>query len=171
MIQSIYQIDFIDAVSGGSTRLLSIGEKVEAVLGFGFEQESSAWSPVGLDYGFGIGLGGARQAVEWQRMQEHASHATAAAYAIKHPASIPKQKDGKLRVTISGGEVWDFSAAVILAVNSRLRVGNAYRTLTGYRCECGEAVPVSGLAHVAGVRIDWILETHSGMGAKLHSGA
>lgn len=171
MIQSIYQIDFIDAISGGSTRLLSIGEKVEATLGFGFDQESSQWNPVGLDYGFGIGLGGARQAVEWQRLQDHSSHAAAAAFSIKHPASIPKQRDGKLRVTISGGEVWDFSSAVILAVNSRPRVGNMYRTLTGYRCEVGDAVPVSGLVHAAGVRMDWILETHSGMGAVLHSAA
>lgn len=171
MIESLYQIDFVDSASGGSLRLLSIGERGEADIQFGFQQDNTAWSPVGSDYGFASALGGARQPLEWQRLQDHASHAAAASYAIRHPASVPKQREGKLRITISGGEVWDLMDAVILAVTCRPHVGFGFRTLTGYRCEAGVAVPVSGLAHAAGVRMDWILETHSGMGAKLHSAA
>lgn len=75
---------------------------------------------------------------------------------------------GKIRVSISGGEVWDLMDAVILAVSSRPHVGNKFRTLTGYKCEVGKPVPVSGLTHSSGVRVDWILETHSALGA-LHS--
>jgi len=170
MIASISQIDFVDA-SGASVRLLSIGDRTEETLQFGFQQETAEWAPVGLDYGFSTPLGGARQAVSWTRMEEHASHAAAAAYAIKHPASVPMQREGKLRVTISGGETWDLLDAVILGVSTRPRVGNAYRTLTAYRCEVGQPVPVSGLTHAAGVRTAWILETHAAMGAKLHSAA
>lgn len=171
MNESLYQIDFIDTSTGASTRLLSLEDRAEADLQFGFEQNSAEWSPVGLDYGYESPLGGSRQAVQWTRLMDHASHAAAAAYAIKHPASLPMQREGKLRVTISGGEVWDLMDAIILGVNCRINVGFGFRTVAGYNCKAGQPVPVSGLVHAAGVRIDWILETHAGMGAKLHSAA
>jgi hypothetical protein len=142
MIQSLYQIDFVRADTGTSTRLLSAGEKTDVTLQFGFEQSATTWKPVGSDYGFTTPLGGARFTLEWQRVVEHASHAVAAGYAISHPASLPKLNPGKIRVTITGGQTWDLLAAVILGASCRPHVGFGFRTLTGYRCEYGTPVLV-----------------------------
>jgi hypothetical protein len=169
MIATLYQVDFIKA-SCGSVRLLDYGDRTEATLEFGFEQTAAVWRPAGQDYGNASPLGGSRRPLEFQRLVNHASHAAAAAYAMRYPASLPMRQAGKVRVSISGGEVWDFMEAVILGVSSRARVGNGFRTMTGYKLEVGKPVPVSGLTHAAGVRMDWILETHSALGA-LHSAA
>lgn len=169
MIGSLYQIDFIKD-SGGSVRLLNYGDRTEATLEFGFEQTASVWRPAGQDYGDVSPLGGSRRPLEFQRLVDHASHLVAAAYAMRYPASMPIRQRGKVRVSISGGEVWDYMGAVILAVASRTHVGKGFRTITGYKLEVGKPVPVSGLTHESGVRMDWILETHSALGAT-HSAA
>jgi hypothetical protein len=169
MTTSLYQIDFIATASGASTRLLSIGEKGQTSIEFSFTQQSSEWSPVGADYGFTTALGGARQPLEWQRLQDHASHAAAAAHAIRHPASLPKQEAGKLRITLPGGETWDLLDAVLLSCTCRPHVGTGWRTLATYRATAGQPIPVAGLLHTAGTRHSWIRETPTAMGAKLHS--
>jgi hypothetical protein len=159
MIASLYQVDFITATR--SVRLLDFGDRTEATLEFGFEQSVAAWRPAGQDYGNVTPLGGSRRPMEFQRLLDHASHPAAASYAIRYPASLPMRQPGRVRVTISGGETWDFAEAVIVGVSSRTHVGNKFRTMTGYRLEVGKPLPVSGLAHSPGVRIDWVLETHS----------
>jgi hypothetical protein len=169
MIESLYQIDFMKA-TGGTVRLLDYGDRTEETLEFGFEQTAATWRPAGQDYGNTTALGGSRRSMEFQRLIDHSSHAVAASYAIRYPASLPMRQAGKIRVSISGGEVWDLMEAVILGVSSRTHVGNKFRTLTGYKLEVGKPVPVSGLTHASGVRMDWILETHSALGA-LHSAA
>jgi hypothetical protein len=169
MTASLYQIDFIAAASGAATRLLSIGDRGQTAIEFSFAQQSSEWAPVGADYGFTTPLGGARQPLEWQRLQDHASHAAAAAYAIRHPASLPKQEPGKLRITLPTGEIWDMPDAVLLSATCRAHVGSGWRTMATYRAAAGQPIPAAGLLHTAGTRHSWILEPPTTMGAKLHS--
>ena len=97
----------------------------------------------------------------WTRGIEHASHAAAASYAIRHPASLPLDRPGTLRISVSGGEVWDLYAAVLLTVQVAQDSDGDFSTLATYQAEAGLSLPVAGLTHYAGIPTAWILTDHS----------
>ncbi|MDP3851961.1 MAG: hypothetical protein Q8Q59_15775 [Luteolibacter sp.] len=160
MLVSIYQIDFIDTATGGSTRLLSTGELLDKMIDFSFSQQAEGYASIGSDWGKSQALGGARRPLEWTRQCEHAHHAAAAAWCIRHPAGLPFTRPGKLRVTIQDGETWDLLDAVLLSASARPDKGGDFATLTSYKAEAGKTLPVYGLAHYAGIPHAWILTAH-----------
>ncbi|MEI6654056.1 MAG: hypothetical protein WCP45_04755 [Verrucomicrobiota bacterium] len=161
MILSIYQIDFIDS-AGTATRLLDIGDPIGAMIDFSVKQSADSFTSLGNPWGGSRASGGARRPLSWARQIEHVSHAAAASFAIRHPASLPLSREGKLRVTVSGGEVWDLLDAVILDATTRPDQDGTYATLTNYTAEAGQTLPWSGLAHYAGIPTSWLLTTHTG---------
>ena len=160
MIESIYQIDFI-TTSGGTTRLLDYGDLISAMINFAATQQATANISLGLPWGGTIAAGGARRPLTWTRNIEHSSHAEAAGYSIRHPAAIPITRDGKLRVSVSGGETWDLFDAVILNVQVANDAEGDFTTLATYQAEAGRSLPVSGLAHFSGIPTAWLLTTHT----------
>jgi hypothetical protein len=168
MIETIYQIDFIDGLTGGATRLLSQGDLVGDDLEFPVAQKVHEFDSLGMDWGGALGMGGARRAFTWTRQQEHTSLAEAAGFCIRHPASMPLRRAGKLLITISGGEVWEMEDAVISAAATRMDSEGLFATRTSYQASCGRSLPISGLDHYAGMPTGWILETH-GTAARTHS--
>jgi hypothetical protein len=161
MIVSLYQIDFIDPTTGAATRLLDIGDACEAMLDFSAKQQTETYSPLEASWGGAIALGGARRPLTWTRQIEHASHTTAASFCIRHPAQMPLRKTGKLRITLSGGEVWELLSAVVFDVSTRLDLEGWFATLTTYTAEAGETLLISGLPHSPGLPTSWILSTHA----------
>lgn len=156
MIHSSYQIDFIDE-AGNATRLLNVDDLTDAIIEFATQQAATGFASLGKAWGGSIASGGARRPLSWSRLQEHASHAAAAGFSIRNPAAVPFYRPGKLRVTTSGGEVWDMLNAIILDAATRMSDEGEFATLATYSCEAGETVPVSGLAHYAGIPHAWIL--------------
>lgn len=168
MIHSLYQIDFIDATSGGATRLLSVGDMLENPLQLSFEQGALDYAPIGAEWGKTLANGSARRPLEWARLEEHASHEAAAGHCIRHAASLPFMRPGKIRLTVSGGETWDMLDAVLLAAVTRPHLMGRFRTLSTYRASSGRTVPVSGVPHYAGMPTSWILTAHDDQ-TRLHS--
>lgn len=160
MISSLYQIDFISA-AGAATRLLSVGDLTGSMPDFIVRQQAETHISLGNPWGGARAAGGARRPLGWTRLTEHASHAAAASYAIRHGASLPLTSEGKLRITVSGGEVWDMLDAVLLEASTRPDGEGDFATLTTYSAEAGLSLPVSGLAHYAGMPTAWILTTHA----------
>ena len=160
MISSIYQIDFIDS-TGVSARLLDIGDQLSGMIQFPVTQQSQAYISLGSPWGGTSASGGSRRPLSWTRGVEHASHAEAASYSIRHPAQIPIYRDGKLRVTVSGGETWDLLDAVVLNVACATDNDGDFATLASYQAEAGLSLPVAGLAHYTGIPTAWILTTHA----------
>ena len=70
-------------------------------------------------------------------------------------------RDGKLRVSVSGGETWDLFDAVILNVQVANDAEGDFTTLATYQAEAGRSLPVSGLAHFSGIPTAWLLTTHT----------
>ena len=161
MIYSLLQIDFIETASGGSTRLLDIGDQVAEELALPIEAGSYGYTPIGAAWGLSQPGGGARRTLEWTRRVEHASHVAAATYSIGHPALLPFAKAGKLRITISGGAVWDLHDAVLLGATAPRDVRGQFATLNRYRAEAGRTQIVSGLPLTAGVPFAWWVESFS----------
>ena len=159
MILSLFQIDFIDS-AGTATRLLSYGEVMEKPFEMPWGQSADEYSPISATWGLARAKGGGRRTLEWTRRVTHASHAEVCAHVIRHPASLPSMKPGKIRVSIQGGEVWDSIEAVLLGATTRPHT-KGFASITTYRATAGQSFPVSGLAHYAGMPTAWMLTTHS----------
>lgn len=159
MIESLYQIDFIDS-SGGTTRLLSIGDLIAAHIEFPAKQSANNFASIGSVWGGVNAAGGARRPITFSRLVEHSSHAIAASWSVRYPASLPLYRDGKLRVTISGGETWDLLDAIILDASAKPDSEGDFSAMVTFNLEAGESVPVSGVAHYAGIPHAWIMTKH-----------
>lgn len=159
MILSLFQIDFIDSADN-ATRLLSYGEAMEKPFEMPWGQSSDEYSPIGAEWGDARAKGGGRRTLEWTRREVHANHAEVSAHVIRHPASLPSMRPGKIRVSIQGGEVWDIMKAVLLGATTRPHT-KGFVTISTYRATAGQSLPVSGLAHYAGMPTAWMLTTHS----------
>ena len=168
MIESLYQIDFVDS-NGGVTNLLALGDLVDSIPGFMAQQSADTFVSLGSDWGGAIPLGGARRPLTWTRQLTHASHGAVASWCIRHSASLPLTRSGKIRVTISGGETWEMQDAVISSVSSKQDINGIFTSLNTYTCDAGYSVPVAGLAHYAGQYVSWILETHTALAATTHT--
>jgi len=142
MIVSIYQIDFIATADSSATRLLDYGDLISSMLTFSATQQATAYASLGLPWGGTSAAGGARRPLTWTRGIEHASHAVAASYCISHPAAMPFTAPGKLRVSVSGGEVWDLLDAVILSAGVALDPDADFGTLATYQAEAGQSLIV-----------------------------
>lgn len=160
MFSSLFQIDFIDT-NGGSTRLLSYGDYLEKPLEVPWSQSADGYTPIGAIWGKSRAKGGGRRTLEWARRATHATHAEVAAYVLRYPASLPTYREGKFRISIQGGEVWDFMDSVFLGAVTRPMVTSKCHSITTFRGEAGQMLPVSGLAYYAGVPHSWNLVTHS----------
>lgn len=167
MIQAFFQVDFIPE-SGSTVRLVSAGDLAGDLPDFPVGQATETYQSLGLDWGGAAGMGGARRNLSFSWLTEHASHAAAAAYAIRWPAAFPFRKAGKIRVAITGGETWDLLGAAVSNISCRPTAEGTFATWTTLQATVGEAVPVSGLAHYAGIFIGWTLETHGAI-ARTHA--
>lgn len=160
MIDSIYQIDFIDS-AGSSTRLLNYGDGIGNLIDFAANQSEEVYNPINSRWGTARALGGSRRPLQWSRSIEHPSLAAAASYCIKHSAMLPLTRAGNIRVSVESGEVWDLCDAVIISASTRLDTDGEFATNTSYQVSAGETIPVSGLAHFSGIPHAWILGTLS----------
>jgi hypothetical protein len=158
MTSSIHQIDFIPDDGSATVRMLDYGDRMQNPLTFPVSVSTDAYAPIGSTYGVSIPKWGARVAVEWGRRKSHASHADAASYAMRHPASIPYMATGKLRIAVQAGETWDFLDAVILGCSSTQAFSGNFASMTNYRTESGDKVPVYAISLFQGIRFDWVLQ-------------
>ena len=160
MTTSLYQIDFHPA-SGSALRLLDYGDQLASPLQFAVSQQSQTWIPLGMPWGVGVAGGGLRRSLTWQRHTEHASQAQADSYVQIHPLSLPFLGTGHLRVSVSGGEVWDMGDAVILNVSASHDTEGDFATITDYQFDCGHTLPQSGLRWFPGVMSEWDQTSHA----------
>lgn len=167
MLESLYQIDFI--TSGGSLRLLDVGDLIEKPIQFPAVQQAAGFSGIGRLWGLSAAAGGGRRQLEWSRYIEHASHAAAASYAIAHPPRVMTLSAGKLRISITGGAVWELMDAVLSAAACGVSTAGNFETLASYTVEGGNTLPVSGVPHAVGDVLSWVTETHTSI-ATPHSG-
>lgn len=157
MIETLYQIDFISG--GESIRLLDIGTIVESDPVISVKQQEKRYAPLGAAWGASRALGGAQAAVQWTMVRNHASHAALHSYCLRHAASMPSGKTGTLRVTISGGEVWDIHDTVISSSSPQPLSGSAaFETVTAYTASGGRMVPGAAIPLYAGIPWDYILQ-------------
>ena len=157
MLVSNYQIDFITD-SGVTTRLLSIGDLTTDTLEFPMQIQTEDYTIIGADWGGAVSMGGSRRGFSWVTVREHANHAEAASYCLRHPATLPIRTPGKLRVTVDAGEVWDFLDAVLSTAAPRQWKDGDFATYTAYQASAGEIVPVSTLTLYAGIPWNFILQ-------------
>ena len=162
MLVSIHQIDFVSD-SGVTTRLLSVGDLMTDVLEIPASIQTQEDNYLGADWAGAVPMGNARRSLSWVCVREHASHAAAASFVIRHPASMPLRTPGKLRVSISGGEVWDFMDAVISSASPTQYKDGDFASYTAYQASAGKCMPVSGLEIYTGIPIEWILSTHDAL--------
>lgn len=156
---SIWQIDFI-TTKGASCRLLSYGDEMVDALQMSVEQTGSTFSSIGGQWGSASNEGAARTSLAWSRMVSHASHVAAYTYTQTFAALFPLAQDGKLRISIQNGPVFDHFDALISALPTAPKTDTAgFDTDTIFRATTGRSVPVSGLPLTPGLPFSWILPT------------
>lgn len=160
MISSHWKIEFIPD-GGTALLLLDYGGMLATPIPMPVEQTAEIYSSLGADWAGGLGLGNAKRTVDFTVRDEHASHAAAASFGIIRPATVLRGRSGTLRMSISGGAVWEFPDAVPISVAPIPVTGGIFATDTVYRFSCGIGVPTSGLAWYAGIPLSWTLDTHS----------
>jgi hypothetical protein len=155
MIESLHQIEFITA--SGTRRLLDIGAIVSGAPVIAVQQSVERYSAIGADWSEAFASQGADATITWTAVREHASHATLHAFCIRHAADFPSNQTGALRLTISGGEVWEMKNTV-LASSAPLPLpeSGTFETITAYNAAGGEMLPVSTLTLYAGIPWKWI---------------
>lgn len=166
MITSLHKIEFI--TTSGTYVLVDAGGLIGGPIAWPAEQASESYNAIGSAWGTGQGMGGARRMIEFLVRDEHASHAAAAAFCITRPAALMMHRTGTLKVTITGGSVWEFAGATLASATPVPALDGSFATDTAYRLQVGAAVPTSGLAHYAGIPTGWILETHTAI-ARTHA--
>ena len=131
MIESLYQIDFI--TTSGTLRLLDVGDMIEADIAIRITQEATSYAPIGAKWGEPVAAGGAMVAVDWAVVKNHASHAALRGYCFSHAAAMPYGETGTLRLTISGGGVWEIADGTLVScAPMALLPSHAFETLTAY---------------------------------------
>jgi len=155
MIESLHQIDFITAA--GTRRLLDIGAIVSGAPVIAVQQTVERYSAIGADFSEADASKGADATMTWTAVRNHASHAALHGFCIRHAAEFPSNQRGALRMTISGGEVWEMRNSV-LASSSPLPLpeSGTFETITAYHAAGGEMMPVSVLPLYAGIPWRWI---------------
>jgi hypothetical protein len=157
MIESLHQIDFITAA--GTLRLLDVGAIVERHPSIKVSQQSRRYAAIGAAWAEQQALGGAEAVVEWQAVRNHASHAALHGYCMGHAAAMPSGETGTLRVTISGGDVWDIEDAVLASSAPAALTGSgAFETVTAYQATGGRMVPAAAITLYAGIPWMFILQ-------------
>lgn len=157
MIESLHQIDFI--TSSGSMRLLDIGAIVESEPVIQWKQREQSEAPLGADWAENQALGGALATVTWQAVRNHASHADLHGFCMRHAASMPSGKTGTLRITVSGGEVWDIADTALSSSTPLPLAGSAtFETVTAYAATGGHMSPASAITLYVGIPWEFILQ-------------
>jgi hypothetical protein len=152
-VESLHQIDFL--TPGASHRLLDIGAVVAAAPVVTVRQQERRYAALGAEWSENQALGGAETSVSWTAVRNHASHADLHSFCMRHAASLPSGKTGTLRVTVSGGEVWDIEDTVITSsAPLPLLESGAFETVTAYQASGGRMVPGAPIALYPG--IPWI---------------
>lgn len=157
MIESLHQIDFITAA--GTLRLLDIGAIVEAAPVITVKQQEQRSSGIGAEWSENQALGGADASMTWTAVRDHTSHADLHSFCMRHAASFPSGKTGTLRVTISGGEVWDIETTVLSSSAPLPLAGSAtFESVTAYAAGGSRMVPAAALTLYAGIPHVFILQ-------------
>jgi hypothetical protein len=157
MIESLYQIDFITA--SGTLRLLDIGAIVDSEPQIAWKQREQSYAPIGAEWSEKQALGGAENEVTWQAIVNHASQAALRGYCLRHTATLPSGQTGTLRLTISGGDVWDIEDAVLSSSKPLpLTSSGSFETVTAYTASGGRMVPGAAIALYAGIPWIFILQ-------------
>ena len=157
MIQSLHQIDFISV--SGTMRLLDIGAIVEQEPVISWKQSEQSHAALGARWGENQALGGAMASIQWTAVRNHASHADLRSFCLRHVASMPSGETGTLRVTISGGEVWDIEdCSISTSTPLSLMSSNAFETVTAYAALGGNMVPAAAITLYAGIPWIFILQ-------------
>jgi hypothetical protein len=156
-VESLHQIDFI--TPDATLRLLDIGAIVAAAPTIGVKQREKRYAALGAPWSENHAEGGAETAVTWTMVRNHASHADLHSFCMRHAASLPSGKTGTLRVTISGGEVWDIEDAVISSSNPLpLMESGTFESVTAYAASGGRMVPAAPITLYAGIPWVFILQ-------------
>lgn len=157
MIESLHQIDFISA--SGTMRLLDIGAIVEQEPVISWKQAEESHAAIGAKWGESQALGGAMVSIQWTAVRNHASQPDLRSYCMRHAASMPSGETGTLRVTISGGEVWDIEdCSISSSAPLPLAASGAFETVTGYQATGGNMVPAAAITLYAGIPWIFILQ-------------
>jgi hypothetical protein len=157
MIESLHQIDFITA--SGTQRLLDIGAIVEREPSISIKQREQAYAPIAAPWGENQALGGAMVSLSWTAVRNHTSHADLHSFCMRHAASFPSGETGTLRVTVSGGEVWDIADCVLSSSEPMpLQSSGSFETVTGYAASGGAMTPAVAITLYAGIPWAFILQ-------------
>ncbi|MCU0751418.1 MAG: hypothetical protein MUF86_11390 [Akkermansiaceae bacterium] len=157
MIESLHQIDFISA--SGSMRLLDIGAIVESEPVITWKQAEQNHGTIGGKWGESQALGNAMASAQWTAVRNHSSHADLRGFCMRHAASMPSGETGTLRVTISGGEVWDIEDCSLSSSSPMPLEGSAtFETVTAYSATGGQMVPAAAITLYAGIPWIFILQ-------------
>ncbi len=160
MIQSLYQIDFITGAA--TTRLLSVGDMIEAEIAPSAVQESEVFVSIGTAWGRPVAKGGATIKLSWSAYKNHASHAALRGYCMSQTAALPGGKTGTIRLAISGGGTWDITDAVLISSSpSPDMQTHEFETVTSYEVTGGRMVPFANVPWEAGWPISWNSAAHS----------
>ena len=137
MITTLYQIDLITA--SGMLRLLNSGDEVSEEIAVRLQQETNRYAPIGAKWGETVAKGGAIVDVAWARVKNHASHAALRGYCLSHAAAMPYGETGTLRLTITGGGVWEIADGALVSCEPMALLPSAqFETLTAYAFTGGE---------------------------------
>jgi hypothetical protein len=157
MIQSLTQIDFIH--SGGTLRLLDIGAIIAQDPVIAVKQAEQRHAAIGAEWSEKQALGGAETSASWTAVRNHASHAALHGFCMSHAAAFPSGKTGVLRITISGGDVWDIQDAALSSCNPQPLLESAsFETVTTYSASGGRLLPGAPITLYAGIPWDYILQ-------------
>ena len=137
-IRSIYQIDFVAATT---TRLLSVGESLEAELSWEVAQSSARYAAINAPWAEYVAEGAADVKISWTTYREHATHAALRSACMALAAALPSGKSGILRIAISGGDTWEIGNAVLLSSRATpLMSSNRYQSATSYQAVGGAMI-------------------------------
>lgn len=146
MIQSQYQIDFI--TTGVPIRLLSIGDEITADPVLKCSQGATSYPNIGAAWTQTRAAGAAATELSWSVVHTHASHADLRNYCFSAASTGPYGITGTLRVTVSGGLVWDIRHCTLTSISPLPMVPcESWQTLTAYTATGGQIiVSASGAA-------------------------
>jgi len=155
--ESQHQIDFISAA--GTIRLLDIGAIIDQEPDISIKQREKSYASLGAEWSENVAMGGNVVSVSWQSVRNHSTQAALRSYCLSHLASFPANQTGKLRMTVSGGEVWDIEDCVISSSKPMPLIGSAtFETVTSYQANGGHMLPGAALTLYAGIPWSWILQ-------------
>jgi hypothetical protein len=158
MIESLHQIDFITS-SGSIMRLLDIGAIVEDEPVIDWKQAGANYGAIGAKWSESQGLGKAQASATWTAVRNHTSQADLRGFCMRHAASMPSGETGTLRITISGGQVWDIQDCYIGSSKPMPLAGSAtFETVTTYGAFGGTMVPAAAITLYAGIPWVFILQ-------------